>query len=29
MALMTLNFESQYLMNNHAVSVILPDKPEA
>lgn len=27
MALLTLNFESQYLMNNHEVSVILPDKP--
>lgn len=27
MALLTLNFESQYLMNNHEISVILPDKP--
>ena len=27
MALVNLNFESQYLMVNHEVSVILPDKP--
>ncbi|MBQ6549985.1 MAG: hypothetical protein IJL78_01080 [Lachnospiraceae bacterium] len=27
MALVTLNFESQYLMNNHNVGVILPDRP--
>ena len=27
MALLHLNFESQYLNNNHEVSVILPDKP--
>ena len=27
MALVTMNFESQYLMVNHEVSVILPDKP--
>lgn len=27
MALLTLNFESQYLGNNHTVGVILPDKP--
>lgn len=27
MALMHLNFESEYLMNNHEISVILPDKP--
>lgn len=27
MALLTLNFESQYLGNNHNVGVILPDKP--
>ncbi len=29
MALVTFNFESQYLNNNHTVSVILPDKPRA
>ena len=27
MALLTFNFESQYLNNNHEISVILPDKP--
>lgn len=27
MALLTLNFESQFLMNNHEVGVILPDVP--
>jgi putative tributyrin esterase len=27
MALMTLNFQSQYLNSNHEVSVVLPDKP--
>ena len=27
MALVTLEFESQYLGNNHTVGVILPDKP--
>ena len=27
MALLHLNFESQYLNNNHEISVILPDKP--
>ena len=27
MALVTLNFESHYLMNNHNVGVILPDCP--
>ena len=27
MALVNLNFESQYLMVNHEVTVILPDKP--
>ena len=27
MALVTLNFESEYLMNNHNVGVILPDRP--
>ena len=27
MALLTLEFESQYLGNNHTVGVILPDKP--
>ena len=27
MALVTMNFESQYLMVNHEISVILPDKP--
>ena len=27
MALLTFNFESQYLNNNHEISIILPDKP--
>ena len=27
MALVTFEFESQYLGNNHTVGVILPDKP--
>ena len=27
MSLVTLNFESEYLMNNHNVGVILPDRP--
>ncbi len=27
MALVTINFESQYLGNNHEVGIILPDKP--
>ncbi len=27
MSLMTINFESQYLCNNHQVNIILPDKP--
>ena len=27
MALVEINFESQYLCNNHIVSIILPDKP--
>ena len=27
MALLRVNFESQYLANNHEVYVILPDKP--
>ncbi len=29
MSLMHINFESQYLANNHEVAVILPDKPRA
>lgn len=28
MALLKINFESQYLANNHEVNVILPDKPQ-
>ena len=27
MSLLKINFESQYLANNHEVSIILPDKP--
>ena len=27
MAYLTINFESEYLNNNHEVSIILPDKP--
>ena len=27
MALVTINFESQYLGNNHNVGIILPDRP--
>ena len=27
MALVQFNFESEYLNNNHTISVILPDKP--
>ena len=27
MALVRFNFESQYLNNNHEISIILPDKP--
>ena len=27
MSLVTLNFESEYLMNNHNVGIILPDRP--
>ncbi len=29
MALVTINFESQYLGNNHEVGIILPDKPRS
>ena len=29
MALVEMNFESQYLCNNHVISIILPDKPRA
>ncbi len=29
MALVTMNFESEFLNNNHAISIILPDKPRS
>ena len=29
MSILTYNFESEYLKNNHEVTVILPDKPRA
>ena len=29
MSILTYNFESEYLKNNHSVTVILPDKPRA
>ena len=29
MSLVTFNFESQYLGNNHTVGIILPDKPRS
>ncbi len=29
MALVQMNFESEYLQSNHEISVILPDKPRS
>lgn len=29
MALVTMNFESEYLYSNHEISIILPDKPRS